>query len=127
MVNAYLIVQHVIQIKYGIIIHVNVNVKIIVNLEKNIVGVLKHGMTQFIADTLVIDCDKITTAMDIVSTKMTNPIAINATSTASMNHHSKKVRDCYNLHAVLLVIILLFIIIIIFYYVKQKDGHAISI
>ena len=115
MVNAYLIVQHVIQIKYGIIIHVNVNVKIIVNLEKNIVGVLKHGMTQFIADTFVIDCDKITTAMDIVSTKMTNPIAINATSTASINHHSKK------------VIILLFIIIIIFYYVKQKDGHAISI
>ena len=88
MVNAYLIVQNVIQIKYGIIIHVNVNVKIIVNLEKNIVGVLTHGIAQFIADILVIDCDEITTAMNIVSTKMTNPIGIKATTTASINHHS---------------------------------------
>ena len=60
--------------------------------------------------------------MDIVSTKNTNAIAINVTSTTSINCHSKKVRDCYILHAVLLVIILLLIITIICYhYGKQKD------
>ena len=42
--------------------------------------------------------------MDIVSTKMKNTIAINA----SINCHNKKVRfkiDCYTLHSVLLLII----------------------
>ena len=68
--------------------------------------------------------------MDIVSTKTTNSIATTATSTVSINYHSKKVRDCYNLHAVLLVIILVLIIIIIIiicYYMKQNDIHAIRI
>ena len=53
--------------------------------------------------------------MDIASTKLTNTIAANATSTVSINCHSKKVRytiDCYILHSVLLVIILLLIITI---------------
>ena len=53
--------------------------------------------------------------MDIVSKKMTYTIATNATSTVSINCHSKKVRytiDCYILHSVLLVIILLLIITI---------------
>ena len=41
--------------------------------------------------------------------------------TALMNCHSKKARDCYILHTVLLVIILLFIITTISYhYAKQK-------
>ena len=52
---------------------------------------------------------------------MTNTTATNVTSTASTNCRSKKVRDCYILHTVLLVIILLLIIIIIcYYYAKQK-------
>ena len=61
--------------------------------------------------------------MDIVSTKKPNNIATkraNVTSAASVNYHSKKVRDCYSLYTVLLVIILLLIIIIICYYTKQK-------
>ena len=41
-VNANSIVQHVIQIKNGIIKHVNVNVKIIVHAKKIIVGILAH-------------------------------------------------------------------------------------
>ena len=53
-----------------------------------------------IADTLVIECDEIITIMDIVSTKITNIIATNATSTASINCHSKKLRDSYILHTV---------------------------
>ena len=59
--------------------------------------------------------------MDNLSTKKTNTIATNATSTASINWHSKKVRDCYILHTVLLVIILILIFTIIcYYYAKQK-------
>ena len=64
--------------------------------------------------------DEIITAMDIVSTKVT--IATNVTSTASINCHSIKVRDCYISQAILLEIILLLIIIIVicYHYVKQK-------
>ena len=38
-----------------------------------------------IADTSVIECDEIITVMGIVSTKMTNNIATNVTSTASID------------------------------------------
>ena len=59
--------------------------------------------------------------MDIVSTKMTNTIATNA----SINFHNKKVRyktDCYILHTVLLVTILLLVTAIIcFYYAKHRS------
>ena len=48
----------------------------------------------------MIEWDEIISVMDIVSTKMTNTIAKNVTSTASINCHSKKVRDCYILHTV---------------------------
>ena len=61
--------------------------------------------------------------MSIVPTKMINTIATNFASTVSINFQSKKVRDCYILHAVLLVIILQYLIIIIiiyYYYAKQK-------
>ena len=51
-----------------------------------------------VADTSVIECDEVTTVMDIASTKKTNTIATNVTSTASINCHSKKVRDCYIWH-----------------------------
>ena len=69
----------------------------------------------------VAECDEIILVMDIVSTKKTNAIATNVTSTASINCHSKKVSGCYVLHTVLLAIILLLIITIICYlYAKQK-------
>ena len=54
--------------------------------------------------------------------KNTNTIVTNVTSTASINSLSKKVRDCYILHTVLLVIILLLIIVIIFYYYAKQKG-----
>ena len=41
-VNANSIVQHVTQIKNGMIIHVNLNVKIIVHAKNIIVGILAH-------------------------------------------------------------------------------------
>ena len=59
-------------------------------------------------NTSVTGCDEIITVMDIVSTKKSN-----VTSTASVNCHSIKLRECYVLHTVLLAIILLLIIIII--------------
>ena len=63
-----------------------------------------------VADTSVTECDEIIIVMDIV---LINTIATNVTSTATINCHSKKIRDCYILHVVLLVIILLLIITII--------------
>ena len=69
----------------------------------------------------MIECDEIITVTDIVSTKKTNNIATNLT--ASINCHSKKVRESYILHTVLLMIILLLIITIICYhYAKQKGA-----
>ena len=43
-VNANLIVQYVIQIKYGIMKHVNVNMQIVVSAKKIIVGILAHAL-----------------------------------------------------------------------------------
>ena len=43
--------------------------------------------------------------MEPVSTKKTNTMATNVTSTASINCHCKKVTDCYILHTVLFAII----------------------
>ena len=65
--------------------------------------------------------------MNIVSKKMTNTIATNATSTVSISCHNKKVRykiDCYVLQTVLLVIILLLIITIICYpFAKHREQN----
>ena len=73
-----------------------------------------------IADTSVIEFDEIISIMDILSTKMTNTIATNA----SINCHNKKVRykiDCYILLTDLLVIILLLIIAInCYHYAKHR-------
>ena len=45
------------------------------------------------------ECDEIIIAMDIVTTKKKN-----TSSTTLINYHSRKVRDCYIFHAVLLVL-----------------------
>ena len=74
-----------------------------------------------VADTSVTECDEIVIVMDNLSTKKTYTITVNVTSTASINCHSKKVRECYILHTVLLAIILILIFAIICYhYAKQK-------
>ena len=106
--------------------NVNGNVKIILHTKKIIVGIIARVFEnskylKSIADTSVINCDEVIPVVDIVPTKKTNTVATNVTSIASINCHSKKVRDCYILQTVLLVIILLLIINIICYdYVKQK-------
>ena len=63
------------------------------------------------ADTSVTKCHEIVIVMNNLATRKTNTITKNVTSTASISFHSKKVRDCYILHTILLVIILLLIII----------------
>ena len=74
-----------------------------------------------VADTTITECDEIVIAMDIASTKNTDTIAVNVTSTASISWHSKKVRNCYISHTVLLVIVLILLVTIICYhYVKLK-------
>ena len=57
-----------------------------------------------VVDTSVTEFDEIIIVMDIVSTNKTNTISTIVTSAASINCHSKKVRDWYILHTVLLVI-----------------------
>ena len=84
-VNANSVVQHVIQIKNKIIKHVHVNVKIIVSAKSwnpNTCTYQDSKYLRSIADNSVVDCDKIITVMDIVSTKMTNTIATNVMSPA---------------------------------------------
>ena len=69
----------------------------------------------------MIECIEIITVLDIVSHKKSNTIATNVASTATINCHSIKLRECYILYRVLLVIILLLIITITCYhYAKQK-------
>ena len=60
--------------------------------------------------------------MDNVSMKKTNSVATNVMSAPSINRHSKKVRDLYILHTILLAVVLLSIIIIICNQnAKEKD------
>ena len=78
--------------------YVNVNANLIVKKQK------------WNNETYQCECKWISMSMDIVLTKKRNTIATkkaNVTSTASISCYSKKVRDCYILHTVLLVILLL--------------------
>ena len=71
-----------------------------------------------ITKTSLTECDETIIVIDIASMKKTNTIATNIKN----NCHSKKVKDCYILHTVLLVIILLLIITIICYhYAKHRS------
>ena len=80
-----------------------------------------------IADTSVIECDKIISVVDIVTTKTTNTIAKNAAKYCD-NKKKRHKFDCYILCTALSAIILLLIIIIICYhYARQKDINAITI
>ena len=95
-------------------------IKIIVSDKNIIVGIQVHVFVRTLnIYTPVTRCDEIVIVMVILSTKKTKTIVTNFTSTASLNYHSKKVRDCYILHTILLVIILL-LTITICYYTQQK-------
>ena len=111
-INASSLVQHIIQIKNGVMKHVNVIVGILARVFVRIAG---------IADTSDIMYDEIISVMDIVSTKKRNTIARNV----SINSDDKKVRykiDCCILDTVLLVITLLLVITIICYhYAKNRS------
>ena len=48
-VNASSIVQHAIQIKNGIMKHMNVSVKIILSAKKNIAGILAHVFVRILS------------------------------------------------------------------------------
>ena len=79
----------------------------------------------------MITYDETISIMDIVSTKMTNTISINA----SINFHNEIARydiNCYILYTTLLVIILLLVITIICYHYakhrsKQKNIDVLTI
>ena len=131
-VNANLIVKHVIQIKYEIMIHVNVSVKIIIKCNKDYSWnpskcICVNGKyLKSIIDESVIKCNGII--------KITSNIPTNVTSTVSINSDDKKARckmNYYVLHTVLLVIVLLFVINFIYcHYVnrsKQKHFEVLSI
>ena len=66
-----------------------------------------------VADTSVTERDEIVIFMYIILRKRTSTIATYITSNPSINCRSKKARDCYILHAVLLMTKLILIIIII--------------
>ena len=75
-----------------------------------------------VADTSVTKCDEILIFIHNFSTKMTNTAKTSVMSNASINCHSKKVRECFILHTVLLAIILFLIITVICYnYAEQKS------
>ena len=52
------------------------------------------------ADILVTECDEIVIVMDNLLTNNANTIAADIMVTASINCHSKKIKDCYILHTV---------------------------
>ena len=79
------------------------------------------------ADTSVTEFGEIVIVMNNLSTKNQNTITANVTSTASINCHSKKLRDCYILHIVLLITIKLFIAISICCYQINKMFYLLPI
>ena len=108
-VDANPIVQHLIQIKNGIIINVNASVKIILRPKNIICGTLAHVFMSAVG----ILWNEIINITDSVSTNVTNTSTSNVSSTVSINSDDKNERyniNCHILHALLLVTILLLII-----------------
>ena len=96
--NAYSIIQHEIEIKTGIMIHVSVSVRSITHVKKIIVGILGHFFfvensryLKSIVDDWVTVCNKMTNDADSISTNMTYTIPINVTNTVSINSNYKEV------------------------------------
>ena len=76
------------------------------------------------ANTSVTKCDKIVIVMKNLLIKKTNAITTNITTAALTNFHSKNVRDCYLLHALLLVFILLLTTVSICCYLIKISSRA---
>ena len=75
------------------------------------------------ADTSVTKCDEIVIVMNNLSTKKINTITRNVTSTALINWHSKRVRESYILHTVLLIMVTLLIAVsICCYLIKYRTN-----
>ena len=89
-VNATAIVQHIIQIKDGIMIHVSASVKSTGREKKFIVGILIHVFLRTISDTLVIVGDEIINVRDSLSINVTQTLPTNVKSTISVNPNDKK-------------------------------------
>ena len=93
-VNTNSIEQHVVQNKNGIVKNVNVNVKIFLKVKKDyslnpstcICENSKYLKSVF--DTSVTKCDKIVFVTINLSTKKTNAITTNVTTTALISFHS---------------------------------------
>ena len=111
--NENSIVQLAIQIKNGIMKHVNVSVEIILHIKKDyswnpstcICENAKYLKSS--VDDSKIAFDEIIYFMDIVSTNVTSIMSTNVTSTMLTNFCNKKLgykMNCYILHTVLLVI-----------------------
>ena len=79
-----------------------------------------------VADTSVTQGDKIVIVMNNLSTKITNTITTNVTTTGLINCDSKKVRDCYILCIVLLITIILLIAVILSDKISSKTFITIS-
>ena len=77
--NTNLVIQHVIQIRNGIMIHVNVSAKKCCNPNTCICENSRY--LKSIADTLIILCDEIINGTDSVSTNVANTISTNVMST----------------------------------------------
>ena len=76
-----------------------------------------------IADTSVMTCDEIISVMHTVSTKITDPIAANVMSTASIKYQSKKSKRLLYFARIpvsLVIIFLLIISIICYHYPKHR-------
>ena len=128
-VYANLIVQHVIEVKNGIIRQVNVNLKIIVSAKKITAWILAQVRIATFDDSKA-KYDEII-VMDIVSTKTTNALPTNVTSTMLTNCDDKKViykLNCYipqvNFWMILLPLI---ITIICYHYAQQEDIDALTV
>ena len=104
------------------------NATFFISVKKITVGILAHVFVKnskylkSVVDTSVTECDEIVIGIDNLSTKRTNAVATNLTCTVSVSYYSKKARDCYILHTVLLAIILLVIITIICYHCAKQKG-----
>ena len=96
--NAYSIVQYVIQLKNETIIHAKASTKNIIPAKtyyswNHRTFICENGQyLKGVADTSVIVCDEIINSTDSASRNVTKAISTNVMSTLSTNFHNKKVR-----------------------------------
>ena len=126
--NVKSIIQHIIQIKIGIMINANVVMKRMCKKDyswnPSILVCENNRYLNSFADNSIIACDKIINITDSLSTNVTSIISANIRSTVSIHSDDEKVRYkmiCYILHTFLLVTILWFIIALICYHYMYEN------